>query len=127
MDTDFSGGEEDQNPDYQIEVSKHYVIKFTSLDKVSICLQKSLCSSFHFWYSIFNCLLCCCSLRKRGSRFEGICSRNRRLARLFDKANSRLEQELDLPKLLARVREHDIALKSSILCAEGRRNMIQHT
>jgi hypothetical protein len=39
----------------------------------------------------------------------------------------KLNTEMDILKLLRRVRSHDIVLKSSILCSKGRRNLLKHT
>ena len=63
---------------------------------------------------------------KKGSRTGGCNSQNRRLLYTYQKANKQLDNELSIAELARRVREHDLALKSSILCNKDRKELIRH-
>jgi hypothetical protein len=108
---------------FETEILTHVPFRFGWRDRCSICCQL-MCG---FWL-LFDCVnvLCCLCTAPKGSRRGGCCSRNRRLFRTYQRATKSLEKELDLLGLIKRVREHEVALRASVLCSEERRGLLKH-
>lgn len=75
-----------------------------------------------------SCLLCSCADHPKPSRSSRcFLFRWRRLNLIFTKALEKLEKELDVLRVVKRVRmDHEI-LKSSLLCGKKRRRLMRHT
>ena len=43
------------------------------------------------------------------------------------KGVEKMEKEVDVVKMIKRIRMHNLAMKSSVLCSKDRRNMIKNT
>lgn len=90
----------------QAELNNHKPIKFR------------LCQSLYlFWQHLCCGTTFCCSVNLR---------KEKKLYNLFLEGQTKLEKELDVVKLLKRLRHHDIALKASILCDSDKREQVKH-
>ena len=109
-------------------MSKHKVIEFTNKQKCKICIWEVCACSFI--YKLLNCLCCCvCAFGQRNSRSrDSTCcfGRNEKLYDVYQRGVSKLNRELDILKLLKRVRQHHQSLKSSVLCNKERRTLLKH-
>lgn len=104
-------------------MERHQPIRFGCRDTCSLLLQAAY--GLDFVFHIYN-FLCCFCIPTCGSRRGGMLSRNRRLLRTYRKASKSIAKETDVAALIKKVRQHDVALKASILCDKKRLNLIEH-
>ena len=79
------------------------IIRFGFGDKVSLFVQKMICRS-NF----------CCWVKGKRGRFM-------KLYHLMIDGEIRLNKELDIVKIIERLRQHDVALHSSVLNTEEKK------
>jgi len=95
---------------------------------------------FRFWslylyrlsgsWMIFSLYNMCCkrpSEKYKPDRYVWCLAKCYRNYYKFSKGVEKMESEVDILKLIKRVRMHNLALKSSILCSKDRRNMLKNT
>lgn len=102
------------------ELKRHDSFKF-SLCKLYLYLVTGSYFVFHF----FRVFVCASRKGNRKSRcFLAVCQRE---YYNLKKAMRKLDKELDVVKVINRIRQHNEALKSSILCDKRRRDLIKHS
>lgn len=105
----YSGGEtENLGERVGQEIGKHRAIRIKFADKVKLLLQKMFCGS-NF----------CCLVKGSKGRFM-------KLYHMMIDGEVRLNKELDVVKIMQRLRVHDVALRSSVLNTEERRHQVKH-